>query len=178
MTKIPKFFFLKKKYKFIKKAVDYIEVLETFFGENVGDQSKLSEVSEEKKTPILEKKKSSLILKKCDSTFFVHGNAFILTSNGESPLLPGSTTTVSPVKELGPRKAETMQNFSYSRTTSINSFKYYDDNKSDFTFQMESGESSLSDVKKIIPLENKEITQKRKSKSIWCKCNFFGCGVV
>ena len=140
------------------------------------DQSKLSEISEEKKTPILEKKKSSLILKKCDSTFFVHGNAFTLTSNGESPLLPGSTTTVSPVRELGPRKIETMQNFSYSRTTSINSLKYYDDNKSDFTFQIESGESSLSDVKKNLPLENTEMAPKKKSKSIWC--NLFGCGVV
>lgn len=116
------------------------------------------------------------MMKKCDSTFFVHGNAFTLTSNGESPLLPGSTTTVSPVREIGPRKVETMQNFSYSRTTSINSLKYYDDNKSDFIFQMESAESSLSDVKKIV-LESKETTtQKKESKSMWC--NLFGCGAV
>lgn len=147
--------------------MESLESIEYFLLEAI-DQSKFFEM-EESKTILQneDKKKSiSLHLKKIENGFNIHGKAFILNSNGESPLLQNSSN-----KEIGPKKSDYLFKFPFSRTASINSFKYYEENRSDVAFR----ESfSPGDKKKNIEKKT-EVVEKKKIKNFQT-CDFFRCG--
>ena len=92
----------------------------------------------------------------------MHGNAFILSSNGESASL----------KEKESKKNEIMP-ISYSRTTSINSLKYYDEIRSEMTFQFDSTINDDNAEKKSEITEKKIVSEK---KTHTFNCNFLKCG--
>jgi len=101
-------------------------------------------------------------LKKTESYFSVHGNAFSISSNGESPLFMNPPTH----KENELKRNKTVPTLSFSSSSaSIGSLRNYDENRSQFDTN---ASLSSSEKKQIKPEQIKKTNQPN--------FNLFRCG--
>ena len=140
--------------------MDHLETLQSFSDETP-EQFKHSKTEDH-----LEKnsKKSSLSLnlKKTESYFSIHGNAFSISSNGESP----SLMNPSMHKENELKNIETFPVLSFSSSASLSSCKYYDENRSQF----ETNASLSSSERK--PIKPEQSKTKKQNFNLF-RCGFF-----